>query len=215
MCNSCRVGHSIAFDEVLATEEDRLDVASFDGEAEVVAALLERDGGEQEQAFLAALRCFSDRRLPCRGWFRLLELGAGAGSRAILLAGRGYAVTVVERDATALRFVRHRIERRGLEANAVVCDRLDAVSGPPYDAAVCLDPAGFASDAVEAARLLRPKLRKRGLLLGGPAFAGAIAHRRRELERIGFSVATDFGADFPSLRVRGYVGRVLAQFPSR
>jgi SAM-dependent methyltransferase len=195
--------------DVIAREEDRADLESFAPSPDGADALLERERGADEQAFLGAVRRFSDWYLPCRGWFRMLEVGAGAGTRAILLAERGYAVTVVQPDELAVRFVRHRFERRGLQGAFLHLDRLDPIPGR-FDAAFCFDPAVFALSPTAAAEALRPRLRTQGLLLGGPAFATA---PRRLLQRRGFRADTDFDSEFTALRVCGKLGRILTRFP--
>ena len=101
--------------------------------------------GRAEDDFAAAVRRFSEHRLPAHGWSRVLEVGAG--THAQLLEERGYRVTV---------------------ANA-----LGAEPKGEYDVALCFDPAPLGGDPVRAAAALRPRLRTDGLLFAGPAFAAS------------------------------------------
>jgi SAM-dependent methyltransferase len=192
----------------LEDEADRADLSSFGMSEDGAEALLEREARADEQAFLDAVRRFSDAYLPCRGWYQMLDVGAGAGTRAILLAERGYAVTVVQPAELALRFVQHRFERRGLHGDFLHLDRLDEVPGR-FDAAFCFDPTVFELSPASAAAALRPRLRARGLLLGGPGFASG----HQDLRPRGFSSDRALSGEFAALRVQGRLGRILARFP--
>lgn len=207
-------------DAGVLTEEDRAEAASFAAAAgagaDVLRVLVEREAAPDHLAFLATIHHFSQRYLPSRGWSRVLQVGAGAGSGAILLAERGYDATVLDADDLRLRFAKHLLERRGLEAGFRHADPAK-IAGESYDAIFCFDPSDVASDAVRAAAALRSSLRTGGFLFGGSAMADAIAQRYRELERLGLKTVDNFGSDFPPLRRRGPLGRLaaLARVPLR
>jgi SAM-dependent methyltransferase len=139
---------------------DELDDLESFGWNNRLAAQLEREAAPEHRAFMAMLRRFSERSLPSRGWLRVLEAGAGAGTRTILLAERGYDVTVLAADDLERRFVEHRLARRGLHAQFL--DRSAQLPRRSFDAVV-------AYEWYAIARLL-PSLRTRGRFLGGPAF---------------------------------------------
>ena len=200
-------------DAAVLTDEDRAEAASFaaaaGADAEVVGALVEREVASDHLAYLAAIRRFSERYLPSRGWSRVLQAGAGAGSGAILLAERGYDVTVLDADDLRLRFAQHLLERRGLEAAFLHADPAE-ITRESYDAIFCFDASDVASDAVRAAEALRSSVRTGGFLFGGPAFADAIVERYRELKRLGLKAADNFGPGVAPLRRRGRIGRLAA-----
>jgi SAM-dependent methyltransferase len=196
--------------EVREPDEAREDLASYGPAADGAAALLERETELDEQAFLAAVRRFSDSQLPSRGWERVLEVGAGAGTRAIVLAERGYALTVVEPDELRMRFVRHRFARRGLEATFLQVAAIDEIPGT-FDAAFCFDPAALALEADAAAAVLRRCLRAHALLIGGPSFSSVDPDA---LVSRGFALVPDGDGDVITLRVRGSIGRMLARSSS-
>lgn len=135
------------------------DLASF-GWNDRLAAQLELEAAPDHRAFMAMLRRFSERSLPSRGWLRVLEAGAGGGTRTILLAERGYDVTVLAADELERRFVAHRLERRGLRADFV--DPSAQLPRRSFDAVVAYEPCANVR--------LQPCLRARGRLVGGPAF---------------------------------------------
>ncbi len=55
---------------------------------------------------------------------RALDIAAGEGQNGIFLAEKGYAVTCVDRSASAVARIREHAVRRGVEVNAVVADML-------------------------------------------------------------------------------------------
>jgi hypothetical protein len=127
---------------------------------------------------LNAVRRFSERCLPSRGWSRALVVGDA--DTAILLAERGYRVTVAERDDAALQALRRRLEAQELEASFATTDGLERLG--EFDVVVSRDPA------------LAARLRKGGLLFGAPGSGAAV---------------TDFGADVPVSRAPGRLGRLF------
>jgi SAM-dependent methyltransferase len=129
-------------------------------------------GTPEEQEFLGTVRAFSDYHLPCRGWSRVLEVGAGAGGLAlgVLLAKRGHEVTVADVDEEALRRAQRHFAALELPATFVPAGGLGR-EGRSFDAITCFDPAAMGSSPREAAMELRQLLRHHGLLVVGPAFA--------------------------------------------
>lgn len=68
---------------------------------------------------------------------RILDLGCGIGADGLLLTGAGYEVVFADFDNPSTRYLRWRLERRGLDAVVHDVDR-----GPPpgrFDAAYCFD----------------------------------------------------------------------------
>jgi SAM-dependent methyltransferase len=148
-----------AFSGSALTADDVDDLQSF-GWNDRLAAQLELEAAPDHRAFMAMLRRFSERSLPSRGWLRVLEAGAGGGTRTILLAERGYDVTVLATDELERRFVEHRLERRGLHAEFV--DRSVRLPRRSFDAVVAYEWLAITP--------LLPCLRRRGRFLSGPAF---------------------------------------------
>ena len=192
---------------VVITEDDRADAASFAPAADGTA-LLEREARGEGHSFLEAVRRFTESHLPCRGWYRVLEVGAGAGSRAMLLAERGYEVTVVESDELALRFVRHRFERRGLHAGFQRLDRLAEIEGR-FDAVFCFDPPVSSASPTTALKELRRLVRPRGLLFGGPGFADVPP---KELRRAALKVDENGVSEFQVFRAGGKLQKLVSLF---
>ena len=149
-----------------------------------------------EEAFLDVVRRASERYLPCRGWSRLLEVGAGDGTRAVLLAERGYLLTIVDRDADALQSVRRRFDHEGLDARFVHADDLVRLTAK-FDLAVCRDPSVVDASAARAASVLRRRMRARGLLVAGP---GLVTLSTRVLRLRGWRVAADYDRELGVLR---------------
>jgi SAM-dependent methyltransferase len=72
---------------------------------------------------------------------RVLDYGCGIGSDGLALLEAGYAVTFADFDNPSTRYLRWRLERRGLEAHVIDLDQ-----GPPAAAAFDL---AFAFDVIE------------------------------------------------------------------
>ncbi len=110
------------------------------------------------------------------GWRRVYDFGAGVGTDALFLAGRGYDITLVDVDGPAFRFARHRFERRGLEANFVESRSPLPEPEGTYDIAVCFDVFEHLPDPLGAARRLAAALRPGGLLVQRATFDGEQDH---------------------------------------
>jgi hypothetical protein len=148
----------------------------------------------EERAFLEAVQTFSDYHLPCRGWLRVLEVGAAAGGigRARVLAERGHDVTLVDRDEATLVGAARQLAEMGVQATFVPASELGG-NVEAFDAVSCFDPAAISYAPGEAAMMLRRRLRHYGLLIGGPAF---LALEEREIHRAGFKHGPYFGTRF-------------------
>jgi hypothetical protein len=159
---------------------------------------------DQERAFLEAARAFSDYHLPCRGWYRVLQVGAGAGgiAPAVLLAERGHEVTVTDVDDVSLAGAERRFAATGLHATFLSAGGLEQVVGQ-FDAVSCFDPAAIGSSPYQAATVLRRGLRHRGLFVAGPAFA---VLEERDIRRAGFKHGPDFPTGFSLQAARTTAG---------
>jgi cyclopropane fatty-acyl-phospholipid synthase-like methyltransferase len=93
------------------------------------------------------------RLQPGRG-ARILDLGSGAGARAIELARRGFRVTGVDIVPAFVDFARDSARAAGVDVRFVHADMLEFEEPRAYDAAVCVfNLFGFFGDA-DTARLL-------------------------------------------------------------
>ena len=126
----------------------------------------------------------------------------------MLLAERGYEVTVVESDELALRFVRHRFERRGLDAGFQRLDRLAEIEGR-FDAVFCFDPPVSSASPTTALKELRRLVRPRGLLFGGPGFADVPP---KELRRAALKVDENGVSEFQVFRAGGKLQKIVSLF---
>lgn len=68
---------------------------------------------------------------------RLLEPACGSGRLVVEMAARGYRVTGFDLSQPALRYLRRRLKRRGLEAEVFRADMADFRVPRPVDAAFC------------------------------------------------------------------------------
>ena len=159
-------------------------------------------GAPEEQEFLGTVRAFSDYHLPCRGWSRVLEVGAATGgvAAAVLLAERGHELTVADVDEEALQRAERHFAALELPATFVSAGELRR-QGRSFDAATCFDPAAVGSSPREAAMELRRLLRHHGLLVVRPAFA---ALDGRHLP--GFKHGPAFAGGFSFRAVRSTAG---------
>ncbi|MDI6740344.1 MAG: class I SAM-dependent methyltransferase [Candidatus Edwardsbacteria bacterium] len=97
---------------------------------------------EREAAFVH--RCL--RRHGGGRIVRLLEIACGTGRHALQFARKGYEVTAVDHSRSMLAVAKSRMEKAGhRDARLLLQDmRQLNVSGPPFDAAVCLfDSIGY------------------------------------------------------------------------
>ena len=129
----------------------------------------------ERQAYHAAVRRFSDRHLPARGWRRVLDLTPGLGRDALLLAERGYDVTLMD-EPVRLGLVLERFARAGVEPAATLeWDRGWPELRGPYDLILCHDVLGAVPEPrATGDRLLRALPRRRGLLLAGAGVEGVM-----------------------------------------
>jgi Methyltransferase domain len=183
---------------MLIADADRTDTASPSRTGDSV----------DERLFVDAVRRFSDDHLPCRGWYRMLQAGTGAGGLGVLLAERGYAVTVVEPDQLVRRSVERRLTLHGLDSNAEVVDQLPG-SDRCFDAVFCFDPSKLSASAAAAVRQLRPRLRARGLLFGGPSFAEIPKNVLRREGLAAVNSSSEFTVFQARGKLRGIFGRVF------
>jgi len=66
---------------------------------------------------------------------RALDIAAGEGQNGIFLAARGYAVTCVDRAASAIPLIQAHAARQGVSVEAVAADALDyPIAAQSYDA---------------------------------------------------------------------------------
>jgi SAM-dependent methyltransferase len=142
-----------------------------------------------DPARTAAEVAFVARQLPLPAYQTVLDVCCGPGRHALPLAGRGYQVTGVDRDAAALAAARQ--AGADFPATFVQADMraLAAVPGP-FDAAICLwQSFGYFDAATNAAVLgdLAAHLRPGGrLILDLNHRAFYLAHQgERHLERDG------------------------------
>ncbi|MFL5907872.1 MAG: class I SAM-dependent methyltransferase [Solirubrobacterales bacterium] len=81
-------------------------------------------------------------QLPARA--RLLDYGCGIGSDGLLLLEAGYEVVFADYDNPSTRYLRWRLERRGLDAPIYDLDREEVPGG--FDAAFAFDVIEHADD---------------------------------------------------------------------
>ena len=101
---------------------------------------------------------------------RILDFGCGIGTDALILASRGYEVTLVDVAGPTFDFARHRFRRRGLNADFIESN--SPVPNPPghFDGVICFDVFEHLPDPLGAAKRLVKGLKPEGLLLQQGAF---------------------------------------------
>jgi SAM-dependent methyltransferase len=118
----------------------------------------------------------------------VLDYGCGIGSDGIRLLEQGYRVTFLDFDNPSTRYLRWRLERRGLDARVLDLDRDE----PPrdLDAAFAFDVAEHVPDPFELlARLERSaRLVMANFLRGGEEYAEV--HRPLPVRRLVLHAAT-------------------------
>jgi SAM-dependent methyltransferase len=132
---------------------DSYDHALLEGSAQAVQAERERLGSDEElyrrsEAYLYDLTVFAmsetkrpyldELRRHVRPGARLLDYGCGIGSDGLRLLEHGYEVAFADFDNPSTRYLRWRLERRGLEARIFDLDR-DAPPPDGFDAAYSFD----------------------------------------------------------------------------
>jgi SAM-dependent methyltransferase len=118
---------------------------------------------KQEVDFL--VHCF--RAYARRPVERVLDIACGTGPHLIRLAARGYAMTGLDLSPDNVRYLRGRVDKRGLEADLRVGDMTRFRLPGPVDAAICMqDSQGHLldNDAILAhLRSVARAVRKGGL----------------------------------------------------
>lgn len=105
-------------------------------------------------------------RMAGGGRRRILELGAGGGTTAIVMAEAGYEVTAVELSSVRVGFIRDRVaERRVDNATVVEGDFFDVQLDRRFDAGTYWNGFGVGSDA-DQRKLIR-RAREEWLVDGG------------------------------------------------
>ena len=106
----------------------------------------------------------------------ILDVGAGSGNRALLLARAGHIVSAVEPDAREAEEARRQL---GMQATVHQCpiEDLPATEGPGYDTAVMSHVLEHLVDADAALRATRTRLRIGGTLVVMVPNAGGIEAR--------------------------------------
>jgi SAM-dependent methyltransferase len=89
---------------------------------------------KQEVDFL--VHCF--RAYARRPVERVLDIACGTGPHLIRLAARGYAMTGLDLSPDNVRYLRGRVDKRGLEADLRVGDMTRFRLPGPVDAAICM-----------------------------------------------------------------------------
>jgi hypothetical protein len=108
---------------------------------------------------------FATRFPPTRKRSRVLLFGCESGDEALLLARAGYELTLVDADALTLRFVLHRLGRRGFSAKMAIIDPRRPVVDGVFDAIFVSELASDGLDRSAAARTLRVALRPGAMLV--------------------------------------------------
>lgn len=158
--------------------QDRYDVERLRGHVHALQQELASIGDEDEfyrssEAYLYDLTVFATsgtkvpylsdlRRLVTRG-ARLLDWGCGIGSDGLRLLDDGYAVSFADFDNPSTRYLRWRLEHRGLTADVFDIDKDDIPGG--YDTAYALDviehvddPFGLLAELERRARIVMVNL---------------------------------------------------------
>ncbi len=102
---------------------------------------------------------------------RLLEPGCGSGRLIAEMAGRGYDVTGLDLSQPMLKYLRRRLDRRGLSGNLVCGDMTSMHFDRPFDSVFCTFNTFrhliAQSDAIAHLRSVADNLRSGGIYLLG------------------------------------------------
>ena len=154
---------------------DDFDELSLWGHEKLVVAELECIGDERDffhrsEAYLYDLTAFAmaGTKDPYHEWIRaavapgarLLDVGCGIGSDGLALMEDGYRVTFAEFDNPSTRYLRWRLERRGVQAP--VADLDEGLPDGPFDLAYAFDVVEHLDDP---AALLAELEARAGLVL--------------------------------------------------
>ena len=169
------------------------------GHAALLDAELERVGDEhafyrRSEAYLYDLTAFAmaGTKEPYHAWIRtavapgarLLDLGCGIGSDGLALLEDGYAVTFADFDNPSTRYLRWRLERRGLSAPVVDLDA--GLPDGPFDLAYAFDVVEHVDDPVALLAQMeeRARLVLVNVLEDGPGEDVAIHHRALDVDAL-------------------------------
>ena len=156
-------------DELAEYLGDAYDEQRLRGYATLVDRELEEIGDEQtlyrvSEAYLYDLTAFAmtGTKDPYRAWIpppplKLLDFGCGIGSDGLQLLEAGYDVTFADFDNPSTRYLRWRLERRGLKAPVVDVDR--GLPDGPFDLAYAFDVLEHVEDPFAALRALEERSR--------------------------------------------------------
>lgn len=122
---------------------------------------------------------------------RILDLGAGTGTHALILGKRGYQVTCVDRSAAMLAVAQAKASAAQVDLETVVADLRDVNLGVKFDVVLSMFTVlGYmveTSDVLRAFASARRHLRPGGLLIFdvayGPAVLGLQPRERTKIVR--------------------------------
>jgi SAM-dependent methyltransferase len=148
---------------------DAYDEERLRGYATLVDEELARVGDEQRlyrvsEAYLYDLTAFAmtGTKDPYRAWIpppplKLLDLGCGIGSDGLRLLEAGYDVTFADFANPSTRYLRWRLERRGLQAPLVDLD--EGLPDGPFDLAYAFDVLEHVEDPFATLRDMEARAR--------------------------------------------------------
>ena len=157
-----------------ASSQDREELEAYLGDSFDVERLHHHDEGIQHelglapdeetfyrtsQAYLYDLTAFAswDTKIPYRQDVmrfsapgrRLLDYGCGIGSDGLRLIDAGYQVDFADFDNPSTRYLRWRLERRGIDARVFDLDADEITDAEPYDLAYAFDVVEHVADPFE------------------------------------------------------------------
>jgi 2-polyprenyl-3-methyl-5-hydroxy-6-metoxy-1,4-benzoquinol methylase len=119
--------------------------------------LLAWNSSRAYEPYLRALNYLAER-WPAERYRQALDYGSGIGTAALVLAERGYQLTLADVPGRTLDFARMRLARRGVEHDVIeVVDDVPRLPAEAWDVLVCFDvlehvpdPAGLGRALVRA-----------------------------------------------------------------